>query len=92
MAVYITAGFAKHAIIIWGEKNLVRLNTCERGSCQLVNAIFKNNMLVDLEQGELFRIDTKIDFFSFDGVLFVADKKNFETALNFREGMERNRG
>ena len=59
--------------------------------CQLVNAIFKNNMLVDLEQGELFRIDTKIDFFSFDGVLFVADKKNFETALNFREGMERNR-
>ncbi len=58
---------------------------------QLVNAIFKNNMLVDLEQGELFRIDSKIDFFSFDGVLFVADKRNFETALNFREGMERNR-
>jgi hypothetical protein len=58
---------------------------------QLVNAIFQNNMLVNLDQGELFRIDSKIDFFAFDGVLFVADKKNFETALNFREGMERNR-
>ena len=58
---------------------------------QLVNAIFKNNMLVDLDQGDLFRIDSKIDFFSYDGVVFVADKKNFETALNFREGMERNR-
>ena len=57
----------------------------------LVNAIFENNMLVDLDQKEIFRIDSKIDFFSFDGVLFVADKKNFETALNFREGMEKNR-
>lgn len=58
---------------------------------QLINMIFDNNTLVDLEQKEIFRIDSKVDFFSFDGVIFIADKKNFETALNFREGMERNR-
>lgn len=58
---------------------------------QFINMIFDNNMLVDIEQKEIFRIDGKVDFFSFDGVIFIADKKNFETALNFREGMERNR-
>lgn len=58
---------------------------------QLINMVFDNNMLVDLEQKEIFRIDGKVDFFSFDGVIFIADKKNFEMALNFREGMERNR-
>ncbi len=58
---------------------------------QLVSMIFQNNMLVDLDQREIFRIDGKVDFFSFDGIIFIADKKNFETVLNFREGMERNR-
>jgi hypothetical protein len=58
---------------------------------QLINMIFDNNMLVDIEQKEIFRIDGKVDFFSFNGVIFIADKKNFETVLNFREGMERNR-
>lgn len=58
---------------------------------QLVNAIFENNMLIDLDRKDVFRIDAQIDFFSFDGVLFVADKRNFETALNFREGMIRTR-
>lgn len=48
-------------------------------------------MLVDIEQKEIFRIDGKVDFFSYDGTTFIADKKNFEAALNFREGMERNR-
>jgi len=58
---------------------------------QLINMIFDNNMLVDIEQKEIFRIDGKVDFFSFNDIIFIADKKNFETALNFREGMERNR-
>lgn len=65
----------------WGTKKVF----------QLVNMIFTNNMLVDLEQQEIFRIDGKVDFFAFNGAIFIADKKNFETVLNFREGMERNR-
>lgn len=58
---------------------------------QLINMVFHNNMLVDLGQQEIFRIDGKVDFFTYNGVIFIADKRNFETALNFREGMERNR-
>jgi hypothetical protein len=58
---------------------------------QLVNAIFSNNVLIDLDQKEVFQIDSKVDFFSYDGFLFIADKKSFENALNFRAGMEKNR-
>jgi hypothetical protein len=58
---------------------------------QLINMVFNNNMLVNIEQKEIFRIDGKVDFFSFNDVIFIADKKNFEAALNFREGMEKNR-
>ena len=58
---------------------------------QLINMVFQNNMLVDIGKQEIFRIDDKVDFFTYDGIIFIADKKNFETALNFREGMERNR-
>jgi len=58
---------------------------------QFINMIFRNNMLIDLEQKDIFRIDGKVDFFSFNGIIFIADKKNFEAALNFREGMEKNR-
>lgn len=58
---------------------------------QLINMVFQNNMLVDIGEQEIFRIDGKVDFFTYDGIIFIADKKNFETALNFREGMERNR-
>lgn len=58
---------------------------------QLINMIFQGNMLVDLDQQEIFRIDGQVDFFAYDGTIFIANKKNFETALNFREGMEKNR-
>jgi hypothetical protein len=55
------------------------------------NLIWKDHILMDLSEDKFFRIDSKIDFFSFDGHIFIADKKNFETALNFRSGMEDNR-
>jgi hypothetical protein len=58
---------------------------------QLINMIFQGNMLVDLDQQEIFRIDGQVDFFAYNGTTFIANKKNFETALNFREGMEKNR-
>nr|VFK24124.1 MAG: protein of unknown function (DUF4868) [Candidatus Kentron sp. MB]VFK30508.1 MAG: protein of unknown function (DUF4868) [Candidatus Kentron sp. MB]VFK75279.1 MAG: protein of unknown function (DUF4868) [Candidatus Kentron sp. MB] len=57
----------------------------------LISMIFRDNMLMDLDQQQIFRIDGQVDFFAFDGMIFIADKKNFETALNFRIGMEKNR-
>ena len=55
------------------------------------NAIFQNSMLMKIDAEEVFRIDNKVDFFSFKDFIFIADKKNFETALNFRTGMEKNK-
>lgn len=57
----------------------------------LINLIFDGNMLVDLDQKEVFQVDGKIDFYTHDGLIFIADKKNFESAMNFRVGMEANR-
>jgi len=58
---------------------------------QMLNLIFMDNKLIDLDQKEIFRIDDKFDFFAFRDIIFIANKKNFEHSLNFREGMIRNR-
>jgi hypothetical protein len=54
------------------------------------NVIFQNTKLKDLETS-VFKIEAGVDFVSFDDVLFILNKKNFETGLNFRAGMEKNR-
>src|SRR6266849_7025074 len=53
--------------------------------------IFEDKKLVDLEDRQIFTLDTHIDFFAYDGTTFIANKKEFESVLNFREGMEKNR-
>jgi len=58
---------------------------------QLTSLIFENNMLMDLDDKQVFKIDNQLDFFSYNGAIFIADKKNFELAMNFRLGMEQNR-
>lgn len=55
------------------------------------NWIFKNCILLDLDEEPVFRADRKIDFIAFEGSVFILDKGNFEKAVNFREGMERHR-
>lgn len=52
---------------------------------------FKDKELKDLDEKQIFTIDTGVDFFSFDGTTFITNKKEFENALNFRAGMEKNR-
>lgn len=52
---------------------------------------FKDNKLIELGEDLYFTIDNKIDFFVYDKVLFIAHKSNFETVLNFREGMIKNK-
>lgn len=53
--------------------------------------IFENKKLVDLEDKQVFALDTHIDFFAYDGTTFITNKKEFESVLNFRVGMEKNR-
>lgn len=53
--------------------------------------IFEDKKLVDLEDKQIFSLDTYIDFFAYDGTTFITNKKEFESALNFRDGREKNR-
>lgn len=52
---------------------------------------FKDQELKDLDEKEIFTIDTQVDFFTYDGTTFITNKKEFESTLNFRAGMEKNR-
>ncbi len=56
-----------------------------------LSALFKNHMLLDFEDTDVFRLDRTIDFFAYHDLVFILDKKKFESAMNFRAGMERNR-
>ncbi len=59
---------------------------------QLTNVIFKNHVLATLKSNEpVFKIDSQIDFFAFNGKLLILNKKNFEAAMNFRTGMLKNK-
>lgn len=53
--------------------------------------IFEDKKLIDLEDKKVFAIDTNIDFFVYEETAFITNKKEFESVMNFRAGMERNR-
>ncbi len=74
--------FARKVSATWQAKNV---------SSWRMNLVWKDNMLVDLGETVVLPIDKKVDFFSYDGMVFILHKVNFETALNFRDGMKRNR-
>lgn len=56
-----------------------------------LSMMFQNRMLLDFEGADIFRLDKQIDFFAFEGLVFILDKKKFEMAMNFRAGMEKSR-
>lgn len=49
---------------------------------------FANHKLIDVEEETVFMIDPRFDFFVFDGITFITNKKEFESSMNFREGMK----
>lgn len=51
-------------------------------------AFFINKKLVDLDDKEVFMIYPRYDFFVYDGTTFIANKRQFESSMNFREGMK----
>ncbi|MCD0501531.1 DUF4868 domain-containing protein [Bordetella petrii] len=48
---------------------------------------FQHHKLVDIDEKEIFLIDPRYDFFVFEDTIFIAHKRQFESAMNFREGM-----
>jgi hypothetical protein len=49
---------------------------------------FVEHKLVDVEDKEVFLIDPHFDFFVYGSMIFIANKKEFEISMNFREGMK----
>jgi hypothetical protein len=49
---------------------------------------FQNHKLIDVEEKQVFLIDPHFDFFIFEGTTFIANKREFESSMNFREGMK----
>ena len=49
---------------------------------------FQNHRLTDVAEDEVFLIDPHFDFFAYEGITFIAHKREFESSMNFREGMK----
>jgi hypothetical protein len=49
---------------------------------------FVEQKLIDVEDKEVFLIDPRFDFFAHGDMIFIANKKEFEVSMNFREGMK----
>lgn len=49
---------------------------------------FHNHKLVDLEDKEVFVIYPNYDFFVYQSITFISSKRQFESSMNFREGMK----
>ena len=55
----------------------------------IATTVFKDNKLVDLDENQVFKVDGKVDYISYQDTIFIMDKANFETTLNYRAGMEK---
>lgn len=49
---------------------------------------FQNHKLIDVDEKHVFLIDPHFDFFIFEGTTLIANKREFESSMNFREGMK----
>lgn len=75
---------------VYGFRKISTLTQAKKVT-RIASLLFHNDLLMDLEDKQIFSIATDLDFFSHDGTTFITNKKDFESALNFRKGMEDNR-
>lgn len=53
----------------------------------LIPLLYRENRFEDLEEENVFSISSFIDLIYYDEALFILSRKNFESGLNFRDGM-----
>lgn len=53
----------------------------------LIPLLYRENRFEDLEEENVFSISSFVDLIYFNEALFILSKKNFESGLNFRNGM-----
>lgn len=51
---------------------------------------FRDHKLVDVDDQQVFLIDPRFDFFVHETLVFIANKREFESSMNFRQGMKDN--
>jgi hypothetical protein len=76
--------------VLYGFRQVSRLWTTKKVR-NLMSLLFEKEMLVDLDDKQVFHLDSLIDFMVFEDTLLILDKKHFESAMNFRAGMEQHR-
>lgn len=50
--------------------------------------LFHEQKLMDVDDKEIFLINSRFDFFVYEGTILIANKREFEISMNFREGMK----
>jgi hypothetical protein len=53
----------------------------------LIPLLYRENRFEDLKEENVFSISSFVDLIYFDEALFILSRKNFESGLNFRDGM-----
>lgn len=75
---------------VYGMRKVSALTQAKKVA-SLSSFLFQHQLLVDVSDKQVFTLDLNIDFFVFEGLAFITHKKEFESVLNFRKGMEDNR-
>ena len=57
----------------------------------IINALFKDGRFTNVTDGNVFPLSNSFDFIETNNFLFISSKKNFETALNIRDGLIKKR-
>jgi hypothetical protein len=78
----------KERLYAWRKINTIEQPKASKSTKAL---IFRDQKLTDIDDDEVFLIDPNFDFFVFGGITFIASKRQFEVAMNFREGMKAHR-
>ncbi|HMW08603.1 MAG TPA: DUF4868 domain-containing protein [Leptospiraceae bacterium] len=72
-------------------KKLNRKWKIEKSKKEFFYSFFKNKMITALKEEDVIQISKTFDYIDYNGIIYILNKRNFETALNFRKGMEKNR-
>lgn len=75
---------------VYGMRKVSALTQAKKVA-SLSSFLFQDSLLVDVSDKQVFTLDLNIDFFVFEGFAFITQKREFESVLNFRKGMEDNR-
>jgi Domain of unknown function (DUF4868) len=79
-----------HDQIVFGVRKVNALTQAKKVLTR-TSLFFQNSLLIDVTDKRVFTLDLNLDFIVIGGFAFIINKQEFESALNFRKGMEDSR-